>query len=149
MNQILRRPQSLRNVLRRRHGSSVLEFVLVLPILLMLSFGIVDYGYFFYVKNTLQGAAEAGARAAIPSSATNTTVNAVISNMMTAAGLQGSGYTVTYSPTDVSTASPGTTVGVTINLTWGNVSFKALSSGYGGISNSKVVSGNAVMVKES
>src|SRR5579864_4899926 len=85
---------------RRRRGSSVLEFVLVLPILIMLSFGVVDYGYFFYVKNTLQGAAEAGARAAVPPTATNSNVTTVISNMMTAAGLQSSGYTVTLNPTD-------------------------------------------------
>ena len=43
-------------------GASVLEMALVLPILLMLSFGVVDYGYYFYVKNTVQGAALAGAR---------------------------------------------------------------------------------------
>jgi Flp pilus assembly protein TadG len=149
MTETLKRPRTITGALRQRRGSSVLEFVLVLPILIMLSFGVVDYGYFFYVKNTLQGAAEAGARAAIPSSSTNASVNTVISNMITAAGLQNSGYTVTFSPSDVSTSSPGTTVSVTIGLTWGNVSFKALSSGYGGISNSKVVSGNAVMVKES
>jgi Flp pilus assembly protein TadG len=133
----------------RRRGSSVLEFVLVLPILIMLSFGIVDYGYFFYVKNTLQGTAEAGVRAAIPATATNSTVTTVVSNMLTAAGLQNSGYTVAFNPTDVSTASAGTTVTVTVTINWGNVSFHALSSGYGGISNSKQVVGTAAMIKES
>ena len=133
----------------RRRGSSVLELCLVLPILIMLSFGVVDYGYFFYVKNTIQGAAEAGVRTAIPPTATNANVTTVITNMMTAAGLQSSGYTVTLSPTDVSTAAAGSSVSVTITITWGNVSFKALSSGYGGISNSKAVTGAAVMIKES
>lgn len=149
MNETSNSPPSLVSAGRKRRGSSVLEFVLVLPILIMLSLGVVDYGYFFYVKNTLQGAAEAAARAAIPPTATNSSVTTVVSNMMTAAGLQNSGYTVTFSPSDVSTASAGSSVSVTINLTWGNVSFKALSSGYGGISSSKQVTGTAVMIKES
>ena len=134
---------------RLRRGASVLEMALVLPILLMLSFGVVDYGYFLYVKNTVQGAAQAGVRTAITSSATNSTVTTVISNMMTAAGLQNSGYTVTFSPTDVSTASAGSTVSVTISCTWGNLGVHTLSSSFGGINNSKQIVGVAVMRKES
>jgi Flp pilus assembly protein TadG len=132
-----------------RRASSVLELCLVLPILLTLSFGIVDYGYFLYVKNTVQGAAEAAARAAIPATATNSSVNTVITNMMAAAGLQNSGYTVAFSPTDVSTAAAGATVTVTIAVSWGNVGTHTLSAGYGGISNSKQITGAAVMIKES
>ena len=114
----------------------------------MLSFRIVDYGYFFYVKNTLQGAAEAGVRAAVPAAATNANVTSIISTKMTAAGLQSSGYTVTLSPTDISTATVGSAVSVTVSITWGNISLKALSSGYGGISSSKLVVGTGVMMKE-
>jgi len=131
-----------------RAGSSVLELVLVLPILIMLSFGVVDYGDYFYVKNTLQGAAQAGARTAITSSATNTSVSNVISSMMTAAGLQSSGYTVSFNPTDVSTASSGSTVSVTVSASWGSAGVHTLSAAYGGISNSKQVTGTAVMIKE-
>ena len=141
-------PASPRRLFRRR-GTSVLEMALVLPILLMLSFGVVDYGYFFYVKNTVQGAAQAGVRAAIPASATNANVNTVISNMMTAAGIPSGSYTVTLTPTDVSTAAAGSTVTVQITCTWGNVGLHALSSSMGGISNSKQIQGVAVMVKES
>ena len=137
-----------------RRGTSVLEMALVLPVLLMLSFGIVDYGYFFYVKNTAQGAAQAGARAAIPASATNANVTTVISNMMSAAGLQGSGYTVAITDTNgaainVSTVAAGSSIKVTVSLTWGNAGLHALSSSMGGISGSKQLVGVAVMRKES
>jgi Flp pilus assembly protein TadG len=131
-----------------RSGSSVLELILVLPILIMLSFGVVDYGDYFYVKNTLQGAAQAGARAAITPSATNASVSNVISSMMTAAALQSSGYTVAFSPSDVSTVASGSTVSVTVSVTWGTAGLHTLSAGYGGISNSKQVTGVAVMIKE-
>ena len=141
-------PPSSRHCLHIR-GASVLEMALVLPILLMLSFGIVDYGYFFYVKNTVQGAAQAGARAAIPSAATNSSVTTVVSNMMTAAGLQNSSYTVTLNPTDVSTAAAGSAVSVTVSVTWSNVGLHALPTAMGGISNSKQIVGTAVMIKES
>lgn len=131
-----------------RRGSSVLEFSLVLPILLMLAFGIVDYGYFFYVKNTVQGAAQSAARAAIPSSAANSDVTTTVSNIMTAAGLQSSGYTVTTSPADVAAAAAGTPVTVTVTVSWSKVGFRALGSGYGGISASKNITGSATMRKE-
>lgn len=133
----------------KRRGGSMLELVLILPILLMLSFGVVDYGYYFYLKNTLQGAAQAGARAAIPGTATNTNVTTAISNILTAAGLSSSNYTVTLSPTDVSTATAGSAVTVTITCTWANVGTHALSSSFGGISDSKQIVGVAVMRKES
>lgn len=127
----------------------MLELMLVLPILLMLSFGVVDYGYYFYLKNTLQGAAQAGARAAIPGSATNSSVTTAVGNIMTAAGISSSNYTVTLSPTDVSTASAGSTVTVTVTCSWANVGTHALSSSFGGISNTKQIIGVAVMRKES
>ena len=126
-----------------------MELMLVLPIMLMLSFGVVDYGYYFYLKSTLQGAAQAGARAAIPASATDASVTTVISNILTAAGLQSSGYVVTLNPTDVSTAAAGTSVTVTITCTWANVGTHTLSPTFGGISNTKQIVGVAVMMKES
>lgn len=132
----------------RRRGGSIMELMLVFPIMLMLSFGVVDYGDYFYLKNTLQGASQSGARAAISTSATNTSVTSVISASLTAAGLSSSQYTVTFSPTDVSTAAAGSTVSVTITATWSNVGTCVLSTYFGGISSSKQILGTATMIKE-
>ena len=132
----------------RRRGVSVLEMTLVLPILLMLSVGIVDYGYFFYLKSTLQGAAQAGARASIVPGATNTSVSSAISSMMTASSLQNSGYTVTTSPADITTAASGATLTVTVTCNWGTAGYHSLPSVLGGISSSKSVTGAATMRKE-
>lgn len=131
-----------------RRGGAVLELCLVLPILLMLAFGVAEYGYFFYVKNTVQGVAQTAARTAITSSASNSSVTTIVTNMMTAANLQNSGYTVTFTPTDVSTAAPGTNVTVQISVTWGNLGVHMLGSTMGAISSSKQVTGTATMVKE-
>src|SRR5207245_2629586 len=78
---------------RGRRGSAVLEMALVLPILLALAFGTVEFGYFFYVKHNLQAAAREGCRAAIVPSSQTSDVTTAVANVMTAAGLNSSGYT--------------------------------------------------------
>ena len=127
-----------------RRGNAALEAALVVPILLYLAFGTVEFGYFFYVKNNLQGAAREGVRAAIPPGATNTDVTNAISGQMTAAGLQSSGYTVTTTPSNISGLAPGATVTVNVQCTWGTVGLRPLQL----ISTSKLVKGQAVMRKE-
>jgi len=133
---------------RRIRGGSVMELMLVLPILLMLSFGAVDYGYAMYLKNTVQGAALIGTRTGIVSGATNANVTSAISSYMTSAGLSGSGYTVTMTPTDVSAGATGSTVTVQVSVTWGNAGTKTLGSSFGGISNGKTITGSVTMVHE-
>jgi Flp pilus assembly protein TadG len=127
-----------------RKGNAVLEAALVVPILLYLAFGTVEFGYFYYVKNNVQGAAREGVRAAIPPGATNTDVTTAVSAQMTAAGLQASGYTVTTTPSSISGLAPGTNVTVSVQCTWGTVGLRPLQL----ISTSKLVKGQAVMRKE-
>jgi Flp pilus assembly protein TadG len=47
---------------RNQHGAAAVEFALVLPILLLLVFGIIDFGYMSYNRNQLTNAAREGAR---------------------------------------------------------------------------------------
>ena len=63
----------------RRPGGAVLDMALVLPVLLYLAFGTVEYGYYFYVKHNVQSAAREGARAAIVPSATAGDVTTAVS----------------------------------------------------------------------
>jgi Flp pilus assembly protein TadG len=128
----------------RRKGNAVVEMALVLPILLYLAFGTVEFGHFFYVRHNVQAAAREGARAAVPSGATNTDVTNAINAAMAAAGLQSSGYTVTLSPTNVASASTGSNVSVTLECNWGTVGLRPMAL----ISSSKSVQGNVVMRKE-
>mgnify|MGYP000518933373 CR=1 FL=1 len=131
---------------RVRRGNAVLETALVLPILLALSFGLVEFGYFFYVKHNFQGAAREGARVAITPSATNTDVTSAIQAALTPAGLHDCGYTVTLNPADVSAVATGSNITVTVSCAWGTVGsgFRPLAL----IGASKNVSGVAVMRKE-
>lgn len=134
-----------------RRGSAVLDAALVFPILLSLTFGTVEFGYYFYVKHTLQGAAREGCRAAITPSATNTDVTTAITASMTAANLQSSGYTVKIeSPlgtsASVNSVTAGSTIYVTVTATWGTVGrgFRPLAL----IGTAKPVVGVTAMRKE-
>ena len=49
----------------RQRGSALIEFALVLPFLLVLTFAVVDLGRAFYVKSMLTSAAREGARMAV------------------------------------------------------------------------------------
>jgi Flp pilus assembly protein TadG len=62
---------------RRRRGAAVVEFALVLPILVVLLGGIIDFGRAYLELQTMVNAAGEGARMAIVSSDPNVDVDAV------------------------------------------------------------------------
>ena len=119
---------------------------LALGVLLSLVFGGVEFGYYLFVKHAVQTATREGARTAVLVGATNATVTSAVSTAMKNAGLSGSGYTLTTSPSDVSTAAAGSEVTVTVSCTWGVVGqgLRPLSL----ISASKSISVSVVMLKE-
>ncbi len=110
-----------------RRGGALLEAALVLPILLALAFGTVEYGQFFFAKQSFQGAARDGARAAIVAGATNADVTNAVAVSLNAAGFGSSGYTVNvqHAQTDVAlnvaAATAGTPVKVTVTCPWSTV----------------------------
>lgn len=54
---------------RRESGQAIVEFALTLPILLLLVFGIIDFGWLFFNKMGVENASREGARYAIVNSA--------------------------------------------------------------------------------
>lgn len=49
----------------RERGAAVVEFAVVLPLLLTILFGIIEYGWIFMVRQALQTAAREGCRLAV------------------------------------------------------------------------------------
>jgi Flp pilus assembly protein TadG len=135
---------------RRRHwGGSVLEAAIIVPILVSLAFGMTEFSYFFFVKHTLEGAAREGARNAITPTATTTTVNAAVTNALTAAGGSGWGSSVAITDTagttvNVASIAAGSAVQVKVTATWSAAGVRPL----GIIPASKQVVGVCVMRKE-
>ena len=128
----------------RRHGGAILETALVLPVLMSITFGGIEFGYYFWVQSTLEGAARNGARAGIVTGAANTDVTTAVNAELTAAGLNTSAYKIVTSPTSISTATAGTNITVTVSSTWSQVGFKVL----GIIGSSQSVSGVCLMRHE-
>ena len=60
-----------RRAWRGRSAAETLELAFALPLLLVLAFGTIEFGYWFYLEHNFQAAAREGARAAIVSKWTN------------------------------------------------------------------------------
>ena len=128
----------------RRRGSETLELALLLPLLLGLVFGTIEFGYYFFLQHNAQSAAREGARAGIPFGASQADATAKANSVLTAAGLNPANFDITFDPADISTAEPGDDVTVTVQANWSTVGIRTL----GLISSNKIVRGKAVMRKE-
>lgn len=136
-------PRSVRLVAmprsRPERGAALVEFTLVLPLLLALVFGIVDFGRAFQSWITITNAAREGARLG----ATGADASAICSRVQATAGVSGATCTVS--------GVPGTTGGdvsvkvdYTLNLITPLGSMLTLLSGKG-LSTSFPLSSTAVM----
>ena len=98
--------------LHRARGAAVVEFAVVLPLLLTILFGIMEYGWVFMVRQTLQTAAREGTRIAILQTSTSpyTSVLTRVADVMEPTGL--TGYSV--SMTHATVADPVETITVTV-----------------------------------
>ncbi len=138
--------------LPRRRGGALLEATLVLPIMLAFGFGAFEFGYFIFLKQAVQGAAREGARTAILPSATTAKVNGAVGTAMTAAGLDGTGYTIRilYGTSEATvnpeTATPQTPVRVVVSCPWSSISPGMRPMGL--IGEDKQITGMTVMTKE-
>lgn len=96
----------------RRRAGAIVEFAVVLPLLLTILFGIIEYGYVFMVRQTLQHAAREGCRLAVLQTSVSpySNVTARVDDVM--AGAHISGYTTTM--THATVADPTETVSVSI-----------------------------------
>ena len=96
----------------RARGAAVVEFAVVLPLLLTILFGIIEYGWVFMVRQTLQTAAREGARVAVLQTSVEpySTVMERINQVMQPTGLE----TYTINLTHATAGTPVETVVISI-----------------------------------
>lgn len=78
------------NTSQSESGASAVEFAIVLPLLMLLVFGIIEFGFALYRQAILTNASREGARHGIVQAVpaiTTTEINATIDNYLTAAGI--------------------------------------------------------------
>lgn len=119
--------KATRKVFARRSdrdgGAVAVEFAMIIPLLLLLLLGVIDFGRAMYVKNSLVYAASQGARvAAIHSSNWAAVVNQTVSdlNIRQLAGVSATEVvtvtSTTACPADTSTSPDTATVSVTVSM---------------------------------
>jgi Flp pilus assembly protein TadG len=131
-----------------RRGGTLIEAAIILPVIISLAMGSVQYGYAFYVKHALQQAASAGCRVAAMPGSTNTSVSTAVTNHLTAAGFSSLNATVTTTPSSLTGVSQGTYVTVTVTASWSNVNVNTLPQGMGGFSPTRTFSGSMTLLHE-
>lgn len=79
----------------RARGIASLEFVIIMPVLMVLLFGVMEYGWMLTKSGELVNAAREGARTGARPDATLADINAVVDERMGDAGMAGYTTTVT------------------------------------------------------
>jgi Flp pilus assembly protein TadG len=112
---------SIRHRIRNQKGQAMVEFVIVAPILLLLVFGIIQFGILFNNYLTLTDAVRAGARQAAVSRTLPDQVGPATNRVIAAsANLDVSNLAVTVTPLDPATGTQSWVQGgdVTVKATY-------------------------------
>jgi len=112
---------------KTERGAALVELALVLTLLVILTFGVMEYGWMFYQMQQVTAAAREGARDAVVPDATAADVLATVDGLMASLGLGGSGYTVNISPLNIEELDPGEPVTVTVMVPYGNIELLGMS----------------------
>lgn len=115
-------------LMRVYRGTSAVELAVTLLILMLITLGAVEYGWLFLKQEQVVNAARQAARIAATPDATNTTVTAEITTLMSNYGLASSGYTTTLTPSNIATATTGSTVSVGISLNYSKIGITHFTS---------------------
>jgi len=80
----------------KRRGAALVELAIVMPVLLLVVFGIIEFGQMTYVRQTLISAATQGARRAILPGSTAEVVLDVTQQALTDGGLEANEVSINY-----------------------------------------------------
>ena len=125
---------------RRRRGAAMVEMALVLPILIGLTFGAIEYGWMFFRASQVNQAARHGTRTAVRPAATAEEIEAAVTAVMSDAGFGTSDYSFTVTPTG-GAADVGDEVTVAVTANYSPI-------GGGLVPTPDTVFGTATMAKE-
>jgi Flp pilus assembly protein TadG len=99
---------------RPRRATALVEAAIILPLVLLMLFGLIEYGWLFIKQQQVSDAARQGARLAALPDTTATTLSNSIGSLMSAGKI--TSYTATTQPSGWATAAKGTTITVSISV---------------------------------
>ena len=120
--------ESARRSGHRSHGLALVELAVILPLLLILSSGAIEYGWLFLCQHELTNTARQAARYAALPDTTSPQVTQQVFSLMTQYGLakKSTDYTLTITPSDVTSPPSGQLVTVRISLPYQNMALTSL-----------------------
>ncbi len=109
----------------RKRGLAAVEAALLMPLLLLIVMGIIEYGWLFFAFHVTSSAAREGCRVAVTRDATAAHVTATINSRMAAGGF--GGFDVEYAPSsDPAAVEAGEDYTVEVTLTYDSLTNFAL-----------------------
>ncbi len=106
-----------------RRGIVLVEIAVMMPLLLMLILGCLEYGWMFLKSQQITNAARQGARIGATADGTVAEIQTAVANVMFASGLDGSGYVVTITPVDPTALQMGQLFEVAVSVSYDNIGF--------------------------
>jgi len=134
--------KSGKSLRKKRRGAAAVEFAVVLPVFVILVFGMIEYGRMVMVQQVITNASREGARTAVLDGATTTSVQSAVTTYLTNAQLSGGSSTVSPNP---ATAASGSPITVTVSIPFSSVSWLPSPMYLGG----KTLSASTTMRRES
>jgi len=125
-----RKPVNVKSTSRR--GNGTLELCLVLPIILSIAFGVIEFGQYLYVKHCFEAAARDAARVAVGATATQAQVTTVLTSTLAQANITYNSAWLTI--TDLGPSGSGS-VGDIANVAAGDQIKVSLSTTYSALPN--------------
>jgi Flp pilus assembly protein TadG len=129
-------------VRKRRRGAAAVEFAVVLPVFVILVFGMIEYGRMVMVQQVITNASREGARKAVLDGATTSSVQTAVTSYLTSAKVNGGSAAVSPNPTSAAAGDPIT---VTVSIPFSAVSWLPSPMYLGG----KTLSASTTMRRES
>lgn len=124
-----------------RRGVSVVEVAVTLPLVILMAFGVVEFGRGMMVKHSLEESARAGCRVAVLSDTTTQDVKNIVASSMSIANI--TDYTVTINPTPLTGVAKMSEVSVTVSVPFDKVAYAS-----GSFLQGKTLTGSCVMSAE-
>lgn len=139
--------------LKSERGAELIEFALVLPVLLLIVLGIVDFGFLFQRMQVMTNAAREGARMAVLAGYANTDVEARARNFVQTGGVPTTATNPAVEVTNVTitTGAGGPTMAgkrVEVTYTHDYLFIGPIAGWFGGSFTSVPVTGVAIMRNE-
>lgn len=105
----------------QRRGGTLVETSIVITLLMILTLGLLEYGWLLLKSQQVTNATRQGARVGARVDAGAADIDQAIADAMSIAGLGGSGYTVVIDPADVESLDTGTLFTVSVSVAYTEV----------------------------